>query len=176
MCREFAARGWPVALRRSGGGVVPQGPGLLNLSLASRVEAPPASFDRVYAHLCAVLARALAGLGIDARPRAVEGSFCDGRWNLAVGVRKIAGTAQYWRRGGGQQAVLAHALLLVDADVELLTARANEFEAALGSQRRYRADAHTTVAAEMRGEAADLWPLLRRHIAAALEAETSRGP
>lgn len=32
---HFAARGWPVWLRRSGGGLVPQGPGIINLSLAS---------------------------------------------------------------------------------------------------------------------------------------------
>ena len=168
--REFAARGWPVELRRSGGGVVPQGPGLLNLSLASRADARPAAFEHVYAHLCDVLARALAGLGIDARPRRVEGSFCDGRYNLAVGERKIAGTAQYWRRAGAAQAVLAHALLLVDADVALLTAQANAFEAALGSERRYRMDAHTTVAAELRGDATNLWPRLRHQISAASDA------
>ncbi|STV42435.1 lipoate-protein ligase A [Klebsiella pneumoniae subsp. ozaenae] len=28
---HFAARGWPVWLRRSGGGLVPQGPGIINL-------------------------------------------------------------------------------------------------------------------------------------------------
>ena len=31
--KESAQRGWPVALRSSGGGIVPQGPGILNLSL-----------------------------------------------------------------------------------------------------------------------------------------------
>lgn len=36
----FAARGWPVWMRRSGGGLVPQGPGILNLSLAWPVIQP----------------------------------------------------------------------------------------------------------------------------------------
>lgn len=35
---HFAARGWPVWLRRSGGGLVPQGPGIINLSLAWPVQ------------------------------------------------------------------------------------------------------------------------------------------
>lgn len=31
---QFAGQGWPVWQRRSGGGLVPQGPGIVNLSLA----------------------------------------------------------------------------------------------------------------------------------------------
>lgn len=31
----FSRQGWPVWLRRSGGGLVPKGPGIINLSLAS---------------------------------------------------------------------------------------------------------------------------------------------
>ena len=176
-CTAFAAAGWPVRLRRSGGGVVPQGPGVLSLSLAYRAGGAPGSqAEPVYAHLCTALSSALAWLGIDARPRAVHGSFCDGRFNLAVGERKIAGTAQYWRRAGDRHAVLAHAVLLFDADTELLNAQANAFEAALGSGRRYEADTLTTVAREWRaahrGESPphDLVAQLRRHIAAALAA------
>ncbi len=143
--------GWPVRLRRSGGGVVPQGPGILNLSLAYPCEgAPGERTEPVYLHLCAVLARALGALGIASQPGLVTGSFCDGRFNLAVcaqgRLRKIAGSAQYWRRGNGRQAVLAHALLLIDADPALLSAQANRFETALGSGRHYDAKALTSVA------------------------------
>jgi lipoate-protein ligase A len=147
--RAFEAEGWPLRLRRSGGGLVPQGQGLLNLTLAYPCEGAPALMaDAVYRHLCNLLAHALSTLGIEANPRTVEGSFCDGRYNLAVGSRKIAGTAQYWRRAGDRHAVLAHALLLVDTDIEMLTDIANRFEAALRSERRYRADALTSVARE----------------------------
>lgn len=172
VCAAFAARGWPVRLRRSGGGVVPQGPGILNLSLARPVAGPPgAQADRVYAHLCGVLARALAALHIDVRPRTVAGAFCDGRFNLAVGPRKISGTAQYWRRAGDRHAVLAHALLLVDADTTVLTTLANDFEAALQSDRRYEATAITTVAREWRGAPPpDLMARVQRQIAAGLAA------
>ncbi|HSN32448.1 MAG TPA: lipoate--protein ligase family protein [Ideonella sp.] len=174
-CAEFARDGWPVRLRRSGGGVVPQGAGILNLSLAAPVAGPPGDVaPRLYADLCVRLAAALEELGIDARPGAVEGSFCDGRFNLAVAGRKIAGTAQYWRRGAGaRQAVLAHALLLVDADVQALAARASAFEAALGSERRYRADALTTVVREARAAPADPMQDLRRRLDAALRERRS---
>jgi lipoate-protein ligase A len=177
VCAEFAAQGWNVELRRSGGGIVPQGPGILNLSLALPIHGPPGGLaERVYVQLCGVLARALARLGIDARPRAVDGSFCDGRFNLAVGERKIAGAAQYWRRAGGRQAVLAHALLLVDVDPTELAARANAFEAALGGELDYRADKLTTVAREcgtLAGNASpgDLSLRLRELLAAELTRE-----
>jgi len=140
------ARRWPVHVRRSGGGLVPQGPGLLNLSLLWRSSATPRDTDQVYEDLCALLARALAQLDLAAFPRAVEGSFCDGRFNLAVQGRKLVGTAQAWRRIEGQPLTLAHAIVLSDADLDILTEVANGFEVALGSPRRYRAETMTTVA------------------------------
>ncbi|MCF8211265.1 MAG: lipoate--protein ligase [Rhodoferax sp.] len=147
---RFASSGWPVRSRRSGGGVVPQGPGILNLSLAYPCDGLAGEQSQpVYRHLCSVLADALQTLGIASEPLAVQGSFCDGRYNLAVWVdgvaRKICGTAQYWRRAGGAQAVLAHALVLLDARATQMTEQCNAFEAALGSDRRYLSDALTDV-------------------------------
>ena len=109
-CDASKARGLPVRLRRSGGGVVPQGPGILNVTLVYPCDGAAGDMaEPVYAHLCHLLSRALAGFGIAAQARTVQGSFCDGRFNLAVAhqgaVRKIAGTAQYWRRARGRQAV-----------------------------------------------------------------------
>lgn len=152
--------GWPAAaqahrvlVRASGGGVVPQGPGLLNLSLVWRNDAAsaeagaaPIGTEAIYRALCDGLAAALARLGIAAAPQAVAGSFCDGRFNLAVAGRKLAGTAQSWRRVGGKPVVLAHAVIVVSADPQALTDAANAFERDLGSARRYRADALTSVA------------------------------
>jgi lipoate-protein ligase A len=152
---RFAAEGCPVHLRLSGGGLVPQGPGILNLSLAwmepgtTAVRAEP-----IYLCLCELLRDALADVGVQTHWQAVEGSFCDGRFNLAWGeggaVRKIAGTAQYWRPIAGtaprRYAVLAHAVLLVDADTHEANARANAFEAAIGSGRHYNEDRIVSVA------------------------------
>jgi lipoate-protein ligase A len=146
---EAARRAVPVQVRASGGGLVPQGPGVWNLSLVwPAPAAAPVDTDGVYAALCGAIAAALARLGIAATPQAVTGSFCDGRYNLAVAGRKLVGTAQSWRRVAGQPVVLAHAVVIVSADPEELTARANAFEALLGSQTRYRAAALTSVARE----------------------------
>ena len=148
--------GWPAAaqahrvlVRASGGGVVPQGPGLLNLSLvwcADAAAGAPSGTEVIYRALCDAIASALARLGIAAAPQAVRGSFCDGRFNLAVAGRKLVGTAQSWRRVAGEPVVLAHAVIVVDADPQALTEAANAFERDLGTGRRYHAEALTSVA------------------------------
>lgn len=145
-----AARAHAVQVRASGGGVVPQGPGVLNLSLVWRAGhtsgSAPRGTESIYRALCDALAGALARLGLLATPQAIEGSFCDGRFNLAVAGRKLVGTAQSWRRIAGQPVVLAHAVIVVDADPLALTETANAFERDLGSGRHYRADALTSAA------------------------------
>lgn len=144
---------WPeagaagVRVRASGGGIVPQGPGVWNLSLVWPAPAArPEGTDAVYRALCDGLIAAFARLGIAAAPQAVEGSWCDGRWNLAAGGRKFVGTAQAWRRIGGRPMVLAHAVIVSSADPAALTDRANALEVMLGQPPRYRADALTSVA------------------------------
>ncbi|MGB6242456.1 MAG: lipoate--protein ligase family protein [Castellaniella sp.] len=151
----FAARGWPIHVRQSGGGVVPQGPGILNISLAQVFDGRPLDHaDALYQHLCGLISAALLFFGIDTRAQTVEGSFCDGRYNLAVGspARKVAGTAQLWRRlprptlpTQAEQTTerhigLAHALILLQCDPSTVTAQANALEAALGNRRRYDPD------------------------------------
>ena len=141
-------------VRVSGGGLVPQGPGVWNLSLAwPAPAATPVDTDGVYRGLCNTLAAALARLGLAATPQPVDGSFCDGRYNLAVDGAKLVGTAQAWRRIAGRPMVLAHAVIIVTADPAELTARANAFEAALASATRYRAGAVTSVALACGGAA-----------------------
>jgi lipoate-protein ligase A len=142
------ARG-ELQVRASGGGLVPQGPGMWNLSLVwPAADAMSIDTGAVYRALCDRLSAAFALLSIVATPQAVEGSFCDGRYNLAVNGRKLVGTAQAWRRITGRPVVLAHAVIIVDADPAELTARANAFEEALGTTTRYRAEALTSIAIE----------------------------
>ncbi|AEC19081.1 Lipoate-protein ligase A [Pusillimonas sp. T7-7] len=147
-CEQLEQAGWPVTVRQSGGGIVPQGPGIINLSLAYSVRGKPLDHsDAAYLLICGIISRALQQFGIASHPQAVEGSFCDGRYNLAVGqgpeAKKIAGTAQMWRRhpattaGSDQQIVLVHALILAQADVQNLCTLANHFEQILGSNKCY---------------------------------------
>lgn len=175
---RFAARGLPVYVRASGGGLVPQGPGILNVSLAYPLVGSPGDWvEPVYLHLCGLLADALAPLGIEAHPAAVSGSFCDGRFNLACGngnqIRKLAGTAQYWRLNGPPHAsytVLAHALLLVQPDLAAVHRDLNAFERAIHSGRRYDAGKTTSVARLVRAhEADDLMARVRGRLRALIE-------
>lgn len=181
---QFADAGCPVFLRKSGGGLVPQGPGIVNLSLAYPMwRTLGEAAEEVYQHLCGILSAALADLGVATGWQAVEGSFCDGRYNLACGegaeARKIAGTAQYWQAVAGQPAegtrchvVLAHAVLLVDTDLALAHQRANQFEAALGSGRYYQAS--KTVSVQQMLPEADMH--LREEVIDALLAAIQRSP
>ncbi|TCW17737.1 hypothetical protein EDF73_101388 [Raoultella sp. BIGb0138] len=171
---RFAQRGWPVWLRRSGGGLVPQGPGIINLSLAWPVSQPLGeAAEPIYLLLCGLLQRTLATFGVSSHFQAVSGSFCDGRYNLACGegdnVRKIAGTAQYWRPlpEGKGHVVLAHAVILLEADLLAAHQAANEFETRLNSGRVYRADKTVTLAQLLPGETR-LLPRFRQALMAQL--------
>lgn len=112
--RKSRTRGWPVCTRKTGGGITPQGPGVLNLALCFGV---PSGQSRTilasYAKIVDPMTMALAALGIKAKATPVEGSFCDGDYNLAIARRKIVGTAQRWRG----TTCLIHALLLTDIEL-----------------------------------------------------------
>ncbi|WP_269900065.1 lipoyl protein ligase domain-containing protein [Paenalcaligenes faecalis] len=157
---ELRQQGWPISVRQSGGGVVPQGPGIWNLSLAWRQYGRPLDLaEQAYIQLCTPIQQALADCGLSSSTQAVQGSFCDGRFNLAVlhqGVnKKIVGTAQVWKRIKAPDTltypkrkpgdpkdwhvVLAHALILVNVDLALVTHQANQVEKALGRNTRYQA-------------------------------------
>ena len=154
---------------------MPQGPGIVNLSLAWPVyHSLGEAAEPIYLFLCGLLQRTLVTFGVASHCRAVSGSFCDGRYNLACGegehVRKIAGTAQYWRpmAEGRGHVVLAHAVVLLDADLAAAHRAANDFEARLGSGREYHADKTVTLA-ELVSEGADLLPRFREALAQQLE-------
>ncbi|NYT65080.1 lipoate--protein ligase family protein [Alcaligenaceae bacterium] len=176
-CQKFAQAGWPISVRQSGGGVVPQGPGIINLSLAYAVHGKPLDHsDAGYQQICDVIGQALQGLGIDTRAQAVEGSFCDGRYNLATGsqdqARKVVGTAQVWRRQPGVnnneafQVALVHAMILAHADINAITDQANQLELALGHDRRYLN--HSAVSLHLCGDHGLDGPSFTKHLMARL--------
>ncbi|MET1412087.1 hypothetical protein ABVF61_07470 [Roseibium sp. HPY-6] len=113
-----AFEGWPITMRPTGGGPVPQGPGMLNLALAYTVE-NGATIEETYADLTEILRDALSGLKLDLECKDIPASFCDGSWNLGVNGKKLVGTAQRWKPlpGGGCR-VLAHALIFVEGNVQ----------------------------------------------------------
>ncbi|SBL25608.1 lipoate-protein ligase A [Klebsiella oxytoca] len=147
---QFASRGWPVYH-----------------SLGEAAEP-------IYLFLCGLLQRTLSTFGVASHFQAVSGSFCDGRYNLACGeggqVRKIAGTAQYWRPmpAGRGHVVLAHAVILLDVELQAAHRAANDFEARLGSGRVYRAEKTVTLA-ELVTQPADLLPRFREALVQELQ-------
>lgn len=158
---SMSQMGWPIEVRQSGGGIVPQGPGIWNLSLSWRQYGKPLDLaQNAYSFICQLLQSALSTCSITSTAQAVEGSFCDGRFNLAVGhpkhYQKIVGTAQVWRLGptpawdlassrqsgesAGWYIGLVHAVLLLNIDEEALTLKSNLVEQLLNNSRRYEAN------------------------------------
>jgi octanoyl-[GcvH]:protein N-octanoyltransferase len=137
----MAREGWPVCVRESGGTTIPQGPGILSLTLVFRPPpGAPFTIEAGYDAVCRPIERALARLGLGAERGPVGAAFCDGRFDLSIRGRKIAGTAQRWRAVPGgpnpeRGAVLLHAVLLADTDRAEGIGAVNRFYAAAGSER-----------------------------------------
>lgn len=121
-CDDLAQRGWPVFVRRTGGGITPHGVGILNVSLAYALDASEQpSITGVYEMLCSPLLSLMSDFGCRAESGAVPGSFCDGAYNIVVDGKKVMGTAQRWTRvrsNVSRQIVFAHAMLLVNANIQ----------------------------------------------------------
>ncbi|WJS05682.1 lipoyl protein ligase domain-containing protein [Roseibium aggregatum] len=113
-----SARGWPVVLRRTGGGAVPQYRGCVNLAMSFTIAAD-FTIEQGYRFLTQAIRDCVNHENLSLETGATSGSFCDGTWNLSVSGRKIVGTAQRWRSlGDGKVRILAHALILAQGRVE----------------------------------------------------------
>lgn len=148
---ELRSAGWPVFVRNTGGDVTPQGPGALNISIVFALpDGISPTIEGGFDVLCAPIFKALAALGHEGCYASVAGSFCDGAYNVVVGDRKIAGTAQRWRRlrsTPDRHAVFAHAVLLFDADLSAGVRAVNRLRRACGRTDQVRLNAHQNWAA-----------------------------
>jgi hypothetical protein len=134
----------PIAIRQTGGTVVPQGPGTLNISVISRHKTHP-GIRETYAAVCQALAKGFAAVGIDTEVGARPGSFCDGDFNLLHRGRKLVGTAQRWAMGADGTAIcLHHCVILTGGDPDSLCRRAEALYDHAGKPTRYTRDAHST--------------------------------
>lgn len=122
-------KGWPVHIRSTGGTTVVHRPGILNVSLATVSHHRIVQPSDTYEALLNLIIGGFANLGIAARAGFVANSFCDGRYNVCVDNKKIAGTASRIIRRSGNHIHLCHASIMVYGsicyDVELV----REFEA-----------------------------------------------
>jgi len=145
-------RGWPVHLRPTGGGPVPQGPGVLNLALAFTVDRS-FTIEEGYRLITSVIREATQIRDIDLVTGATPNSFCDGAWNLSISGKKFVGTAQRLRPlSNGQRRVLAHALILMEGDIGAGARAVDAFHGDIGLS-PIRIDAHTTLSQASAAEA-----------------------
>ena len=146
---QLQDRNIEVVRRLSGGTAVPQGPGVLNLSL---VFAPirPATINQLYMEFCLSLANGFLSLGLDTAIGEVAGSFCDGRYNMVVAGRKLAGTAMKLKgKLGAPSVVLAHAMILAEMSPRTATGWVNLFYKLAGSHATFSPAACTSVSLEL---------------------------
>ena len=137
-----STRGWPVHVRPTGGGTVPQGRGVANLALS--FDAPEGfTIEDGYRLLTRIFR---AGLRVETLDIGnTPGSFCDGDWNLSINGRKLVGTAQRWRpTHHGRPRVLAHAMVLVSGDIASGADSVSAFHRDLGLS-PVKADVHTSL-------------------------------
>lgn len=147
-CAEL---GWPVALRDTGGEPVPQSPAVLNVALAWAVptgEAEQHRIENAYLRLGDPLCDWLLELGLAPDLGAVDGAFCDGRFNVNLAGRKLVGTAQRWRKRGsdGRHVALAHGAILMDNLREEMVDVVNAFYRDCALDTRCRAGSHVALA------------------------------
>ena len=145
-------RGWPVVVRRTGGGPVPQTSGTLNVSLAfatPREQAP--GIDAAFRQFADAMLAALKTCGVAAAVGEIEGSCCPGRYDIAIGGKKIIGIAQRRRQGSndGQllSAVLVHAMVWVDGTLDPEIDHLERFLDAAGAPTKFRRDVMGTLQA-----------------------------
>lgn len=106
------AEGWPVLVRRSGGSACPVATGTLQIAIA-QATAPGFTMERGYGELAGLIHDALQSYGLAADIGAVPEAFCPGRYDIAIGRRKVAGLSQHWRTCGGVMTATTAATLLV---------------------------------------------------------------
>lgn len=157
--REYYARaagaarskGFALHERDTGGDLTPQSEGVVNLSLAYRLDGKEASISEAYVRLTApVLTFLKSTYGITARTASITGAFCDGAFNVAIGDKKLAGTAQKWKLLGGEGdtrrvSVLGHIAIMASNDLAPALEALNAFYAASGSERRVIPERHVTL-------------------------------
>lgn len=158
-----ADEGRPLALRSSGGTAVALHAGVLNVSLFGLERKGAAPLDRSYRALIGLMSAALATLSIAVDAGPVDGACCDGRFNLRWRGRKLAGTAAAVRSRRGGVGWLAHASLVVDADMDADIEAVARVESLLGIVGAYRGEAHATVAQALEAQGnAGTDPAMRR--------------
>ncbi|MEM9435783.1 MAG: hypothetical protein AAGA15_01980 [Pseudomonadota bacterium] len=144
-----AQDGWPCIFRPTGGDVTPQGPGVLSLTYCFRQSKSAANpISAAYERVCDKVLAALGSLGISGTTGAVEGSYCDGDFNVVVDGLKFAGTAQRMTPVVGspdEWAVLGQAMMILQGEETEIIDAINALYAGAGMAKRVRTGVNVTL-------------------------------
>lgn len=144
-CEYMAAAGWPVVVRRSGGGACPVGPGTIEVATVEPA-APAATINAKYEALSSLIQSGLQSFEILAQDAPVAGAYCSGNYDLAVAGRKIAGLSQHWfRNRSGVRCVVTAASINVEETPSALANAVNRFYRHAGGRARVQATCLTGV-------------------------------
>jgi lipoate-protein ligase A len=138
---RFKARGVVVLRRSSGGRAVWQDERYLNFSVIARTSGRP-GIPEAYRRYLEGVRLGLHLLGLEADMRHVAGAFCDGPYDLAVGGRKLVGTAQIQKRG----VVIVHGTMPVTGGLEEMIRTVTEFYELSGRPVGLRRESMATLA------------------------------
>lgn len=142
---EMRARGWPILLRKSGGGACPVGSGTMQVSMIEPAVAGE-TMTAKYLDLAGLLQPTLRFFHIASRIGSVEGSYCPGSYDLAVDGKKIAGMSQHWFRNRvGIRCVVTTGSLNIEEAPDVFAAVVNQFYRMVESPLRCRASALTNM-------------------------------
>jgi lipoate-protein ligase A len=129
---------------------VPQTAGTLNVSLAYAGPRDQASgIDAAFRQFADALLEALRTCGVTGAVGEIDGSCCPGRYDIAIGGRKIIGIAQRRRQGAkdGQllAAVLVHAMVWAEGTLNPEIDLLERFLDEAGAPAKFRRDVMGTV-------------------------------
>ncbi|MFB6285510.1 MAG: biotin/lipoate A/B protein ligase family protein [Candidatus Bipolaricaulia bacterium] len=130
---HLKSQGYRVLHRLSGGKAVWQDDGYLNFS----VMAPRGQMGvpEAYRTFSEGFMAGLAELGLESAFKHVEGAFCDGPYDLAIGARKLVGTAQVQKRSY----MIVHGTAMIDCEIADMVRIVGEFYARAGDPMDLRA-------------------------------------
>lgn len=149
------AQGFKAILRLAGGRAAVFHQGTLELAHAAPDPDPKPGIHTRFEATAALIVRALAAQGVDARVGEVPGEYCPGRWSVnAAGARKLAGIGQRVVRGGSHTG----AVIVVDGAARIREVLEPVYEA-LGLE--WDSLTVGAVEDEVGSQHHDLWDVLR---------------
>jgi hypothetical protein len=142
---DMGAAGWPVVLRKSGGGACPVAPGTVQVSMIDPIL-PQTTINGRYTVLAELLRVTLRRYRVLANIGLVAGAYCPGTYDLAVAGQKVAGMSQRWFRNRyGVRCVVTAASMNIGEAPDEVACAVNRFYRSAGSTLRCDAGALTNV-------------------------------